>query len=76
MAIIIKITNSKSFLCGGMETSIKEEGVLDSIPVELIFILSSSTGRKASSCVISLLQQSDFWIIGLSMRMEIACAWL
>ena len=60
MAIIIKITNSKSFLCGGMEPSIKEEGVLDSIPVELMFISSSLTGRKISSCVISLLQQSDF----------------
>ena len=58
MAIIIKITNSKSFLCGGMEPSIKEEGVLDLIPVELIFISSSLTGLKISSCVISLLPET------------------
>ena len=60
MAIITKITNSSSFLCGGMEPLVNGEGLLDSIPVELIFISSSLTGLKISSCVISLLQQPDF----------------
>ena len=60
MAIITKITNSSSFLCGGMEPLVNEEGLLDSIPVELIFISSCSTARKISSCAISPLQQSDF----------------